>query len=443
MHSLPTKARSHGRTASSDERRRVAVPKPSTRGPLEENIVDDPLQVEQSNTTSTPQRVLSPTLSPTASIADATSDLPAKDFSFLLDPSSYHVLPTNNIPPSFLDAPNIPSVTTPIPELLQTGHYRLAAIAAAKTLVTSTSPNDGPTIFSLLYIRLSCLCLINEHALAAQESKLLGDLTSTFYRHPISHTHLVPWPLRTLSVRLAALGYSEWRKGIMGYYELAHSAREAFARASSLSEKNLWRSRLRECGIRVANVLVEMGELEGAGRHLATLSTSAQSITDAEDESCQETRDIQTMETLVWLRVGDIQAAQRCLSSLTSSSSPTPLINSTLRALIAMSDSDFPTAVSIWQDLRSEYPGDAMVTQNLAVALLYMGRISEARALLSELMDTSPPFHSLVFNLCTIFELCTERHRERKMALAEKLAAGEQAAEREVGWEMGNADFKL
>ena len=354
-------------------------------------------------------------------------DMPPKDFSFLQDPQAYHVLPATNVPPPFLNAPHAPPVSSPIDSLLLSGHYRPAAVAAARNLV-SAAPGDHDTLFHLVHVRLACLCLLQEHALAAQESKVLGDLNSAFYRHPLTNAHLVPWHLRILVVRLAALGYGEWRKGIMGYYELARECRENILRRSD-DEKPMWRSRLRDCGIRVANVLVEMGDLEGAGRHLGTL------VADGE-----QSREISTMETLVWLRVGDMQSARRCLARA-SEASPDELVDGTLKALIQLADADYPAATMSFEALREKFPQDAMVAQNLAVCLLYTGRISDAASILSELVDQSPPFHSLVLNLSTVYELCTERNRDKKLALAEKMASRKGGDG--VGWELSNAEFKL
>jgi tetratricopeptide (TPR) repeat protein len=331
-------------------------------------------------------------------------------------------------------------VTDPLPSLLKTGHYRLAAISAARTLCTTVSPADAPAIFELLQIRLACLCLLNEHAMAAQEAKLLGDLSSAFYRHPLSGAHIVPWELRVLSVRLAALGYGDWRKGIMGYYELAREARENVVKAETEVEKKLWRSRLRECGIRVANVLVEMGELEGAGRHLGTLISAG--------GDSQESREVLVMEALVWLRVGDLRASRRCIGQASALSSPggeqtmelNNKVEGTLNALLKIAEGDYNAAVEAWTELHTAYEDDAMVTQNLAVSLLYTGKVSEARNLLTDLAGTTPPFHALTFNLSTMYELCTERSRDRKLVLAERVAAREPS---EVGWEMVAADFKL
>ncbi|KAF2852346.1 hypothetical protein T440DRAFT_467040 [Plenodomus tracheiphilus IPT5] len=432
------RARSHGRVASGDDRRKVALARRTTRGPLDDDIVDDPLSGSPPSLpprTITPARVASPLApQPHDGPARGIEDMPSKDFSFLQEPGAYHVLPVTSVPPAFLNAPHAPPISSPIDTLLLSGHYRLAAIAAARNIVTAASPGDYETLLHLVHVRLACLCLLQEHQLAAQESKVLGDLNSAFYRHPLTNAHLVPWDLRLLVVRLSALGYGEWRKGIMGYYELARECRESIIKAATEQEKKLWRSRLRDCGIRVANVLVEMGDLEGAGRHLGTLATS----NDATNTT--EAREILLMETLVWLRVGDIQAARRCLSHATAQA-PDELIDSTLHALVQLADSDYEAAASSFRDLHEKIPDDAMVAQNLAVCLLYTGRIQDAKDVLSKLVVESPPFHSLVLNLSTIYELCTERNREKKVALAETLAQRNDGGG--VGWELSNSEFKL
>ncbi|KAA8615407.1 TPR-16 domain containing protein [Pyrenophora tritici-repentis] len=419
----------HSRVVSGDERRRTALVRRTTKGPLDDDIVDDPL-AESAPTQ--PSRIRSPVRAeasqqPHNGPTRGIDDMPSKDFSFLQDPQAYHVLSVTNVPPPFLNAPHAPPVSSPIDSLLLSGHYRLAAVAAARNLV-SAAPGDHDTLFHLVHIRLACLCLLQEHALAAQEAKVLGDLNSAFYRHPLTNAHLVPWDLRLLVVRLAALGYGEWRKGIMGYYELARECRENILRRPD-DEKPMWRSRLRDCGIRVANVLVEMGDLEGAGRHLGTL------VADGE-----QSREISIMETLVWLRVGDMQSARRCLARA-SEVSPDELVDDTLRALVQLADADYPAATASFEALREKFPEDAMVAQNLAVCLLYTGRISDAANILSELVDQSPPFHSLVLNLSTVYELCTEKNRDKKLALAEKMASRKGGDG--VGWELSNAEFKL
>lgn len=48
--------------------------------------------------------------------------------------------------------------------------------------------------------------------------------------------------------------------------------------------------------------------------------------------------------------------------------------------------------------------------------------------------------HTLLFNLSTTYELCTERNRNLKLRLVEKVADQDETVK---GWEKSNADFKL
>jgi trafficking protein particle complex subunit 12 len=56
------------------------------------------------------------------------------------------------------------------------------------------------------------------------------------------------------------------------------------------------------------------------------------------------------------------------------------------------------------------------------------------------LVDSGFSSHTLLFNLATTYELCTERNRSLKVKLAEKVAGMDETVR---GWEKGNADFKL
>jgi trafficking protein particle complex subunit 12 len=318
---------------------------------------------------------------------------------------------------------------------------------------------DLETLFNLLHVRLACLTLINQTALAASESKILGDMTSAFYRHHETNQHVVPWDLRVLAVRLQALGFGEWRRGIMQYYMLATETRQAILAARSEGDRKevmLWTARLRDLGVRVASVLIEMGDAEAAARHLRTL--------DLEPglESADRRR-IVGMEALVWFRVGDLRAARRCIYRLRGSpsvpTSPSVEIPSweheevqeqendfptkVLSALLKTGEGEFDAAIDEWRALHDAVPEDDMVVQNLAVCLLYTGRLAEARDMLETLLDEdgSPgAFRSLLFNLCTVYELCTERARDLKVSLTERVA---QAPPTDAGWEKATVDFKL
>ncbi|KAH8146474.1 uncharacterized protein LAJ45_09420 [Morchella importuna] len=59
---------------------------------------------------------------------------------------------------------------------------------------------------------------------------------------------------------------------------------------------------------------------------------------------------------------------------------------------------------------------------NEAVCLLYTGRLEEARAVLEGLVDEGKVAAGGVFNLATVYELCSDASRGLKMGLAERVA---------------------
>jgi trafficking protein particle complex subunit 12 len=326
------------------------------------------------STTSSPStsQILPPSLSPRPPIALSTYTTapayPIKEFPKLLRPEIYHPLTHLTTPAPFRSSPTQPSPDTSLPELLATGHFRAAAIAAAQVLTTSTSPSDHQAIFSLLYTRLACLTLCGSAALAAQEATALEDLNSSAYRDEATGSHLVPWELRVLAVRLQGVGFNDPRKIIMGYYDLARQARAEISRLKGKAgleeeeaERKMWEERLLDLGIRVASALVEMEDLEGASHHLRKLSSNA---------SPSSTQYLDLQRAILWLRIGDVEAARRCISGDSD-------VARVVIALGEMADGNYAEGATAWQRLCNRDPRNGMYRQNLAVCLLYAGRMDE------------------------------------------------------------------
>ncbi|TFB04701.1 hypothetical protein CCMA1212_003227 [Trichoderma ghanense] len=433
--STPTQDQGHRRNKASITR--ATRPRSSTKGPLD---ADNALLT--SPTTSTPQ--LSPSLQPSPAFASQPRNVPPsptphlgearpKDFSFLLQPEIYHPLNVQNVPPAFRNSPKQPTSETPLEELLAKGHFRAAAIAAAQELTGSTvngspiDPQDATRIFRLLYTRLACLTLIDATSLAAQEAKALEDLNDARrYIDDNTGEHLVPWELRVLHVRLQALGFGDARRAVMSYHDLAREARDRIKKASlshDNSARELWKSRLHELGIKVAGALIEMDDLSGAAHHLSSLR-------DRGDGK------LALSKALLWLHLGDTVNAKACASQC---SADMENVEKIILALCDMADSNYEEALQKWQEFDSSI-ADEMIGVNQAVCLIYLGRIQEGRTILEKLVDSGLSSHTLLFNLSTIYELCSERNRILKARLADRVANLEESP---FGWEKTNADFKL
>lgn len=293
-----------------------------------------------------------------------------KDFAYLLKPEVYHPLNTQAIPSPFRTSPKQPSPDTPIPDLLAQGHFRAAAIAAVHAL-TGTGPDGAPApaptdharIFDLLYTRLSCLTLIDATQTAAQEARAMEDINGASYIDEISGTHLVPWDLRVLVVRLQAMGFGDPRRAVMSYYDLAREARGRIAESLAShdnSAREVWKDRLVDLGMKVAGALVEMDDLAGAAGHLAGMRDRADGK-------------LAMAKALLWLHLGDTDAAKRCVKQGETG-------DKVISALCDMADGDYEASLSTWKELREEVGGDEMVAVNLAVCLLYTGKLEEVRS---------------------------------------------------------------
>lgn len=251
------------------------------------------------------------------------------------------------------------------------GHFRAAAISAVQELTGSGSnpgvdSKDSKRIFDLLYVRLACLTLIDATTLAAQEVKALEDLNSVkTYVDEATGEHLVPWELRVLNVRLQALGFGDSRRAVMSYHELAREAREQIASAGSQhdhSATELWKARLHDLGIKVANALIEMDDLAGAAHHLSTLRSRGDGR-------------LELSKALLWLQLGNTDAARQCAGKTNAEAGASDKI---IQALCDMAEAEYESALSRWQELREdESERDEMVSVNIAVCMLYLGRMQE------------------------------------------------------------------
>lgn len=173
----------------------------------------------------------------------------------------------------------------------------------------------------------------------------------------------------------------------MGYYDLTREARlnltslkkqlrddagkEGEEKAEIENEIRIWEERLHDLGIRVASALVEMEDLEGAARFLKTLQPFP-------------TSRLETQKALLYLCLGDVDAARLCISSSALNPGDPTTKNEEERrkeekivlALSHAADGNYKASAAIWEDLASTSEAEtAMYKQNLAVCYLYLGRM--------------------------------------------------------------------
>ncbi|PYH89829.1 hypothetical protein BO71DRAFT_335788 [Aspergillus ellipticus CBS 707.79] len=430
---------------------RSSRPRSTTKGPLDQP--DDPLNAEILNASTSPTSGTADRVFSGASFSKldplAPDELPPtveKDLSYLLRYDVYHSLSQIEIPPALRSefiAPtsdeSLSSSLATLERLLAEGHFLLAAYLCGTILTSSLiSPTDIKRIFILFYTRLACLQLSGNTILAAQESKALEDLSSAFYyveqipkeseKKPEYPRHIVPWPLRVQAVRLQSIGFGDSRRGIGGMYEIGLEARREILQPDlTPEERAIWRARLSDLGMRIVNALIEMGDVNAARRSLNNLRMS-------EPESEAE----KLRKALLLLLIGDVDAAKQVCGG------PGDAENALFIPLLSMAEGRYDDAAQEWRALldtdtqRSDAP---MISQNLAVCLLYTGHLNEARDVLESLVRENHSFSSLVFNLSTVYELCSDKSAKLKTDLTETVAR--QPVTGVTNLDRHNADFKL
>lgn len=239
---------------------------------------------------------------------------------------------------------------------------------------------------------------------------------------------------------------------MMGLYSLAGEAKAKALDTTVLgeAEREVWRDRARDLGFAVADALVEMGELETAGRHLEGLGGEGSVFRRA----------------LLKVRVGDVKGARGLCEGMVVRAADREVLN----AMLEVADGDYAAASTRLRACAAD--GDATAANNFAVVSLYTGHIVTARQTLEDLLhlhrhsDRSrhvddeaeaeeveeeedeedgsvlPATPGVLFNLCTLYELCTERAGERKEALARRMARRTPGPEF-GGWERARVEFKL
>lgn len=447
---------------------RAALPRRTTRGPLDEE--EDPLSASstfspgslRSPTTSTPleksqdidafQRSTSDTINLLSDQqAPDTDAVVEKNLSFLLDPAIYHPLSQVDIPPPLrkpLPGPPPPSASTSkvieqLGALVEQCDFIGAAHFAVLCLTSNIIlPTDHESIFKLLSVRYSCLELTGHVLLAAQEAKALEDLSSDFYYvvpqmsevdidthdgpKPIAK-HIMPWSLRVQAVRLQSIGFSDPRRGITALYDIGLEARENISSPYiSEEERDRWIRCLESLSTHVVNALIELGDTECAQRTLLRSKPS---------EVAAQSRWTQRM-VLILIKLGQIKKAQGYIDALQSDDHARIICQS----ILAIADDKLEAAADMLESATNDNTlADihTLAKQNLAVAYLYLGRIEEARGILADLARDEDSFHTLVVNLATVYDLTSDRSRDLKLQLVNKLATTPRNRT------FTNADFKL
>ncbi|KAF3919446.1 hypothetical protein ABW21_db0209559 [Orbilia brochopaga] len=409
---------------NSADLRAVGSPRRMTAGPLDLNFelpagtipAQDVSASMSTATTATtfataPEGLSSPASATgsVATISSAAAAEPLRDYAYLLDPLIFRQLPT---------------VERNQLSLLPLGSHLYNLSTTCSTRLAATAATDSFHVFNLWYIRLTALSLMSAQttAMASQEIKVFGDLTSNFYRNS-AFAHTVPWDLRVLAIRLQALGFNDWRRCLEHFYMLAKEARsEAVKHRNSPALFKLWRSRLLDVGLRVAAALVEIADLEGAERHLKSIMEERDALDDGVT--------FRLREAVLYVQLGQLDTAKKCY--LGNGAGEGEDVDAVIEGLRLMAVDDFESAAVLWKRLVDKEGDEASERRqtylvNMAVSLLYLRRMPEAQSTstfkLQSTLDRqlAYSYKSLTFNIITLHNLLDFQYEPVNVEIVEQL----------------------
>ncbi|XP_054710767.1 trafficking protein particle complex subunit 12-like [Uloborus diversus] len=126
----------------------------------------------------------------------------------------------------------------------------------------------------------------------------------------------------------------------------------------------------------------------------------------------------------IYLQLGDVQYAQDCFTTATTiSQDPQFAVEDNInKALLAVALNNSEEAYKYYQHAYALCPDNAMLANNMAVCLLYMGRLKESLTLLEETIYSNPAsclHDGILFNTCTLYELESSLCTQKKISMLE------------------------
>jgi len=127
----------------------------------------------------------------------------------------------------------------------------------------------------------------------------------------------------------------------------------------------------------------------------------------------------------IYLQLGDLEAAQTYFKQVESKATGDPKSLSSVvmnKGLLALSAGSFDEAHRHFVAATKLDPYNSVAVNNVAVCLLFLGKLKEALAMLERIIWKDPRTNlqeGLVFNLCTIYELESSYSLQKKQKLLE------------------------
>jgi len=175
-----------------------------------------------------------------------------------------------------------------------------------------------------------------------------------------------------------------------------------------------WNERCSRLHLIIASQLVEMKDIVAATMFL--------------DPLCQTgSPELRSAIGRLYLQSGQLRLAEVCFQRVASDTSANGDLTSMNAAMQAMAVGDWESARQILEQSHKKNPVDVVIANNLAIALLNEGRLQDGIIALESVLKATPSTvltsEPYLFNLATLYELCSTTASERKTSLLTAAAA--------------------
>ncbi|XP_065843240.1 trafficking protein particle complex subunit 12-like [Oscarella lobularis] len=337
--------------------------------------------------------------------------------------------------------------------LVAGGHYRAALDLTGKFLAANGQGMEGRDLIRALhthktlqvwFCRFALLCKLKMFNVAHTELEAFHDFDQPdlyFEYHPDIYPEkkgsLVPFSFRLLAAELPQY-LGKQQEALDKLYRLLDACKKVLGNLSGgLAEDGsdwtiahpgkderevllaLWNQRKIQVLFSIGNCFVNLKEYR-----LAVLTF--ESLVDAENVN-----KVALLSGIGRLRLqlGDIEGgkltfdkAEQLLAA--SSANERDIVIQTNRAFVCVALGQYDKASVYFRGVTKLDSSSASAVNNLAVCLLYQGRLKEALTVLEEMIWKNPDdlHESILFNLCTAYELESSKTTQRKKSMLELAA---------------------
>ncbi|KAL4705456.1 hypothetical protein ACJJTC_007028 [Scirpophaga incertulas] len=333
-------------------------------------------------------------------------------------------------------------------ELLRTGYLR-AAVNLTGSLITATGQGAGrmqrptkhtPRSLQLWLTRFAVMLRLKLHEPLTMEAEPFGDFSKPdmFYQfYPETYGNrtgsLVPFSLRLLVAELPGhVGKPE--EALERLVALQHVISQMLSNLNEgktedgsgnitseqdkMESTRLWTGRETRVQHSIVNCAIAMKDFRLASHVLGRMTSPGAGGKRAQYSAMGR----------LWLAAGHIRAATRMFKLASEERSlgcPTPDVREYVDCgLLDISYGKYQEAYNNFVKAADQEPTNIMVANNIAVCLLYMGRLKEAIGVLQKAINSAPERalnESLLVNLCTLYELESSKTNEKKLNLLRML----------------------